>query len=283
MAIDKTDIWHLFDIAWEKYARPTQKLCHDLTEGKVDENSLTDRLQRIQRSSEIDTSRAFYYFGRALEKQAMFDGELSLMYANLLSHSVRIADAFHAELKEALDPPDFERILSAARAHSEDFKPLKFAGLKKEVDLACEILREEQSGGDGGVICPQAVSPAEATNEPPAKRKNTAPGDAEDRIIAALCKHHKYHDSGRGELSCENWEACGINALARLADVAKSSVTAFLARKLPVGPNEKPQQVYNRICSDRTLPIFLQLWRREFPTRNVRLPRENRKDKDDDG
>jgi hypothetical protein len=282
MAIDQTDIWHLFNIAWEKYARPTQELCLDLVGGQVDAKQLTDRLPSIQRSPEIDSSRAYFYFGQAFEKLGMLDGELSLMRANLLSYSVEIADKFLAELREALDPPDVEQILSIARKYSEDFRPLTFRGLKKEVDLACEILRQEHAGSDAGVNNPQAVSPAPATNEPPTKRTNTAAGDAADKILSALCKHHKYYERGHGVLSCEYWEPCGINELARLANVSSGSVTNFFKRKLKVGVNEQAHHAYNRICHDGSLPTMLQLWRGEYPTKNLQLLRQNRNDNDDD-
>jgi len=53
-------------------------------------------------------------------------------------------------------------------------------------------------------------------------KRSTVPGEARTKLISALTKHHKYSTG-----SCLNWDSVGNNELARLAEVEKSTASAF--------------------------------------------------------
>lgn len=56
-------------------------------------------------------------------------------------------------------------------------------------------------------------------------RRTTQPGEASAKLIAALAAHHGY-DQGR----CSNYEAIPNNALARLAEVSRSTASEFFKK-----------------------------------------------------
>jgi len=86
------------------------------------------------------------------------------------------------------------------------------------------------------------------------KKRSTTGGDARTKLIAALTTHHGY-DNG----SCDNVEPIGNNALARLAEVANSTASAFLKKQFG-GRSE-----YSRACADScVLRSALKLLNQEY-------------------
>src|SRR5262249_14849373 len=96
------------------------------------------------------------------------------------------------------------------------------------VDVASGVLHIDGRAGDWGLLVitlpkrddarqAEAGGKSETSNviRPPKRAKrSTEPGEAREKLIAALTKHHKY-----AEASCLNQEPIGNNQLARLADV----------------------------------------------------------------
>lgn len=79
---------------------------------------------------------------------------------------------------------------------------------------------------------------------PVKKKQSTAKGDAREKIIGALNKHHKY-----AEGSCLNLEPIGNNELARLAVVSESTASAFFKNEFNRGERGGFAK-YRVICRD---------------------------------
>jgi len=96
---------------------------------------------------------------------------------------------------------------------------------------------------------------------PVKEKKSTVRGEAQEKIIAALTKHHKYADG-----SCLNLEAIKVGELARLAEVGKASVNRFFDKQFGVGePKKGGHKKYIRVCGDtKGLIPTLKLLNREF-------------------
>ncbi|MBW3597506.1 MAG: hypothetical protein KY475_09560 [Planctomycetes bacterium] len=85
-------------------------------------------------------------------------------------------------------------------------------------------------------------------------KRSTQRGDAREKLIAALTKHHEYANG-----SCLNQEPIANNALARLAGVAKSSASEFFKDEF------KGYGLYRRNCQDiTTLVGMLKMVNGEF-------------------
>lgn len=72
-------------------------------------------------------------------------------------------------------------------------------------------------------------------------KRSTEKGEGRTKLIAALTKHHQYAGGG-----CLNLEPIGNNELARLADVAKRTASAFFSKKF------HGHTKYRSLCSDPT-------------------------------
>jgi hypothetical protein len=70
------------------------------------------------------------------------------------------------------------------------------------------------------------TEPATASATVKKPKRSTERGDGRAKLIPALTKHHEYADGG-----CLNWEPVGNNELARLADVAPSTASAFFKKE----------------------------------------------------
>jgi hypothetical protein len=81
-------------------------------------------------------------------------------------------------------------------------------------------------------------------------KRSSERGEARAKIIAALNKHHQYADGG-----CLNLEPIGNNELARLAEVDKSTTSAFFSREFNRGEKEGYRR-YRLICRDPSRLAF---------------------------
>lgn len=98
----------------------------------------------------------------------------------------------------------------------------------------------------------QLQTPAKAARAPlpvVAPKRSTAKNEARLKIVAALLKHHEYDDG-----SCLNLEPIGNNALARLADVGRGTVSDFISDKFG------SRDLYRAKCRDAgSLAISLKM------------------------
>ena len=150
------------------------------------------------------------------------------------------------------DGPDYRDINDAEIHFSPD-------SLAEATHHAFEVLRTWAKWG------PVSTAGAEVEAETPdnigsakkgdgGKGDTTPPGGARLRIIATLTKHHKYAIN-----SCLNYEAIGVNALAKEAGVAAGSVTHFF-NKFFDGHNK-----YKIACREqKTLIIKLKILNADF-------------------
>jgi hypothetical protein len=160
------DLWHLFKLACQKYVKPTQQLCLDLAAGKLDEKELSERRGKIRRSPEIDESDdKYYWLGQVFIKRQDSSTLLDPLTDNVLYPWVEIADDFHAKLKEASNPTDFNRVREIANEFKTEFRKLNVQELKADVVSACELLREQHSGDEAELSIPQASAPAPAPDD----------------------------------------------------------------------------------------------------------------------
>jgi len=107
----------------------------------------------------------------------------------------------------------------------------------------------DAEGGEGG-------EEESANNTAPAKKpkRSTVPGEAREKIIAALTKHHEYADGG-----CLNPEPIGNNELARQVDVSVSTASKFFKEEF------EGHTKYRALCGDATrLVAALKLLNQEF-------------------
>lgn len=71
-------------------------------------------------------------------------------------------------------------------------------------------------------------------------KRSTQKGEARVKMVAMMTKHHRYSDE-----CCMNFEPIGVNQLARLVDVARSTASDFFAEEFDAG-----YQKYRAICRD---------------------------------
>jgi hypothetical protein len=91
------------------------------------------------------------------------------------------------------------------------------------------------------------------------KKKSHTRGEGREKLIAALTKHHQYANGG-----CLNLTPIGNNELARMADVAVSTASAFFEKEL--GGYTK----YRVLCRDAgSLAVALKLLNNEFSPRHL--------------
>lgn len=107
----------------------------------------------------------------------------------------------------------------------------------KETTTAASVEEVALSNGT-----PQSPSVPPKQSEPPKKpKRSTERGEGRLKLIAALTKWHKYADGG-----CLNFEAIGNNELARQADVAKRTASAFFDKEF------QGHAKYKVLCNDST-------------------------------
>jgi len=96
-------------------------------------------------------------------------------------------------------------------------------------------------------------------------KKSTSGGDAQALIIPALTVHHDFDGDG-----CQNLTPIGVNELARLAEVASSTVSLFFQRNFASEQAESGEGLrnYRRACrNDFTLSVEIRKLRGEAPSR----------------
>jgi hypothetical protein len=92
-------------------------------------------------------------------------------------------------------------------------------------------------------------------------KRSTTRGEARAKIIAALTKHHQYADGG-----CLSSDPIGVSALARMADVRKSSVSEFFQKAFD------GHAAYKVLCRDvGRLVDSIKSLRGEFSPRDLKL------------
>jgi hypothetical protein len=117
-------------------------------------------------------------------------------------------------------------------AHIDSLATANTAMRNMVVDLGAR----HASGAAPGSI-PTENSPAVPTD--PAPKRSTERGEGRAKLIAALTKHHQYADGG-----CLNLEPIGNNELARLAEVAKRTASAFFDKEF------QGHAKYKALCAD---------------------------------
>jgi hypothetical protein len=76
------------------------------------------------------------------------------------------------------------------------------------------------------------------------RKRSTEKGEARTKIIAALTQHHHYDPGGH----CENLEPIGVNELARQAQVAPASVSAFFDKEFGGSDHKNGHRNYKVVC-----------------------------------
>jgi hypothetical protein len=85
------------------------------------------------------------------------------------------------------------------------------------------------------------------------KKASVSPGEAENKLIGALCNYHEFSDDG-----CGNFEPVGVNELARLAGCSSSTASLFIRT------NFGSLDSYKNLCSrGGEFVLSLRLLRRE--------------------
>jgi hypothetical protein len=112
-------------------------------------------------------------------------------------------------------------------------------------------------------------------------KRSTSKGEARSKIISALTEHHKYKDGG-----ALNQISIGVRVLARKADVAPDSVTAFFNKEFGEGPSGGHAR-YKTICIKdwSRIATWLQMLNEDFsphPLFGTAPPDATRREEDDD-
>ena len=141
-------------------------------------------------------------------------------------------------------------------------EPELFAYLAKKHSLS-----KEQAGSLSLNDLAQKLQSDQQRSSSVRKKRSSESGGARAKLIAALTKHHKYAEGG-----CLNLEPIGNNELARLADVAKRTASAFFNKDFD------GYSRYRSLCHDTArLTASLKALNGEFRPRdflNVRAPDE---------
>jgi hypothetical protein len=91
------------------------------------------------------------------------------------------------------------------------------------------------------------------------RKRSTERGEGQAKLISALTKHHQYAHGG-----CLNLVPIGNNELARLADVDKSTASAFFNKEFNAG-EKGGYAKYRRSCGDPTMLVgAIKLLNQEF-------------------
>lgn len=115
------------------------------------------------------------------------------------------------------------------------------------------------AGTEQTADCPPPQVLAESASESPVaasrrQKRSTTRGDAREKIIGALTKHHEFADG-----SCMNQDPIGCNVLAKTAQVSSSTASDFIKKQF--GSHTK----YIAICSDLgALIVALKLLNQEY-------------------
>ena len=144
-----------------------------------------------------------------------------------------------------------------------------------DADGSTPIVTPEQSEVNGGGTSHKG--PGKANSTPKRQKRSTKRGEASDKIIAALTKHHEYENGG-----CLNQEPIGVRPLALMADVDPSTVTDFFNRKFDNGGKEGRAK-YRAICRDSgRLADSIRALRGEFAPHDLYGRRPSGEDDRDD-
>jgi hypothetical protein len=104
-----------------------------------------------------------------------------------------------------------------------------------------ELVMDRRGAGRKGSGDPAVGGSTHQECETRHKKRSTVKGEAQEKLKAALTKHHKYQDGG-----CLNLEPIGSNELGRQADVSKNSASRFFKTKF------KGHTAYKRLCKDQS-------------------------------
>ena len=168
---------------------------------------------------------------------------------NLLHRALDLADDFHKALRQPGEKISADAAAEIATSFQANFMTINLQALKTEVELAWKLASQQPPSRE-------SKPTTGATRRD--GRRNTVPGDAAEKILTALCHYHQLDDS-RGF----NWEPSTFTDLAKLADVAKGSVTKFFKDRLELGPNRQPHHGYLGLIRSRSLEQKLRNWRGE--------------------
>jgi hypothetical protein len=147
VALEESNLWKFHTIVYDDYLKPAKKLCLDLAKGRSDERTLTESLRSIRRSRDISgLAKEYFWFGKAYVALHPSTKKLNPYRDNLHRQWVETAYSFHATLREAGDPPDFNRACEIATRFVKEFENLDVQVLKAEVELACKLLSQDKTG-----------------------------------------------------------------------------------------------------------------------------------------
>jgi hypothetical protein len=168
------------------------------------------------------------------------------------------------DLLKGLPPAAVERVKSVL---SREFAAGTIERIHELLVPAVEALREAREearlAGRNGES-PAAGMPPEAEVKPTKPKRSTERGEAREKLIAALTKHHQYADGG-----CLNLEHIGNNELARLAQIGSNSTASAFFRN-EFGGHDR----YRALCSDPSrLAAAMKALRGEFRPRDFLLAR----------
>jgi hypothetical protein len=179
--------------------------------------------------------------------------------SELLDYAIRARDALDDDTD--LERDDVLHSLQVAKAYlcahelglvRRSECPEKFLsrdGARRKFDILIQLLR--------GRVGPPVATPPEVPQRRP--KRSTERGEAQAKLIAALTKHHQYADGGSLKT-----EPIGNNELAKLADVPRSTASAFFKNRF------KGYKNYRGLCHDAgSLVAALKLLNGEFAPHNL--------------
>jgi hypothetical protein len=102
------------------------------------------------------------------------------------------------------------------------------------------IARLSQAHSVDKSLAPPAVSIAPQPTKTVRPKRSTQPGEADEKLVAALLMHHQYENG-----SCLSYSPVGCSNLARIAGVSKGSASLFLRRRFG------SHAAYQRTCRDK--------------------------------
>ncbi len=116
----------------------------------------------------------------------------------------------------------------------------------EHVDLSkfrAELIEHFEGGAPGGRV-DFDVDSTEGGIPPKNRKRSTHRGEARNKLISTLTKHHRYANG-----SCLNSEPIRVNELARQANVSKSTASVFFKEEF------KGHDAYRTKCQDTTILI----------------------------
>jgi hypothetical protein len=195
----------------------------------------------------------------ALARVRAGEGKTHKALAAKFSHPLSWYSVIDDMVQASVDAIDI-LLYEAIRAPEQPTAEPAVVPTEKQAAQGATIQPEADSGptGDGDLqprvdTPPLPSSPSGGTVEIEPKR-STVRGEAQNKIISALTLHHEYQNG-----SCLNLKPIGNNQLARLAEVAKSTTSAFFKREF------KGHVKYRAVCQDPAqLVAALKLLNQEF-------------------